>query len=338
MINLDVKNSYLKNILPPTIISIDTSSWYPDEIIARLSELKKSHSSQPVALFNGDVWRYGTDPDLTEFLQNDHRVFYIFTLGYEHKIKAKNIAEISWPLFYFLRPKSNLASDVLTKRQHGFSCLNNKSAFHRLVLGCQLFNDRILDSLLFTQNVTSMPQGYHANILQQIIGMSEYISTLPRTCAFDDDRDFQNQSDMIEHPAFYDSYCNIVTETEMQEFVFEGPVIDLPIITEKSYKPFRAKQIPVWFAAPGHMCYLESLGFEVMNDLVPQDFDLTDVYDRSRLISDLVAKGHGFIQDFYHSHLRQIQHNYDLVQSDRVENLVIENLGVFLDQFHQQAY
>lgn len=323
-------------MLPNDILEISVSSMYPQDIIIRLQNLQQRFGSRPVALMNNDVWRYGSDPVLQEFLLNDPRTFYIFTVGHDHTIRAKNIAEIPYQYFYFNRPH-DIEPDIDKQRKVGFSCLNNSSSFHRLVLGCRLFRANLVDSIIFSQNVTEMPEGNYEGLLDNIPGMSAYLATLPRRWAQETSQDFRKSYHSINHCAYSDSYCNIVTETEMQEFVFEGPVIDLPIVTEKSFKPFRAKQIPCYMAAPGHMRYLESLGFETMTDLVSDDVDRLGVFDRAVAITDVVAKGHDFIQTYYHDHRQQIQHNFDLIHSDKVETLLCQNTRDFLHRFHHVA-
>ena len=320
----------LKEILPADTIFVRTSSLYPSDIINLVKKIEKQHQHQPVALDNIDIWRYGQDPDLMHFLNNDIRDFYIITLGYENKRIARNIIELSWPYYYFCRQKNDGPIDSEKNREYAFSCLNNNSSFERLILGYNLWTNNLLEQMIFSQNLTELPGGNYVNILNNLPGMEKYIHSLPRKWHIENSSNFHEDWHKIDHVAYHDSYCNIVTESQMQEFIFEGPVIDLPIITEKSYKPFRAMQIPIWFAAPGHIRYLQSLGFETMQDLLPDNFDQLGVFDRSQAVCDIVKKGHEYIQDFYFSHTRELKHNYDLIWSDKVDNLIIDNVKSFL--------
>lgn len=321
----------LEKILPHDTLFTSTSSLHPTDIIKHLQDLKQQHRTRPVALCNGDVWRYGSDPDLLDFLQNDGRMFFIITLGYENKFLGTKILEISWPFWYFGRPKNDPEYDHAISRSFGFSCLNNNSSFHRLVLGCKLFDKCLIDEMIFSQNLTDLPGGYYENLMSEVPRMSDYIATLPRRWPDDPSDDFIKDGNSLLHPAYHQSYCNIVTETEVQDLQFGGAIIDLPITTEKTYKPFRSKQIPVWLAAPGQMHYLKSLGFETMQDLMSENFDRFGIFEKAHEISELVSNGHQYIQDFYHSHIQEIQHNYDLVHSDTVENLLVKRVKDFLN-------
>jgi len=324
-----MSNHILKKILPADTIFLITSSAYPNDIVNLLKKIDKQYQSHPVAFYNTDIWRYGQDPDLMHFLNNDIRDFYILSLGYKNKRIARNIIELSWPHFYFCRPKNDPPIDSEKNREYAFSCLNNRSSFERLILGYDLWKKKLLEKIIFSQNLTNLPGGNYIGILNDLPGMQNYISSLPRKWHIENSSNF-SEDHTIDHVAYHDSYCNIVTESQMQEFIFEGPVIDLPIITEKSYKPFRSKQIPIWFAAPGHIQYLQSLGFETMQDLLPDNFDQLGVFDRSQAVCNIVEKGHEYIQDFYFSHIRELKHNYDLVRSDKVDNLIIDNIKSFL--------
>jgi len=48
-------------------------------------------------------------------------------------------------------------------------------------------------------------------------------------------------------------------------------------------------------------------------------------------IVSTVAKGHEFAKDFYFSHLPEIQHNYELVNSDKVDNLILQRIKDMLN-------
>lgn len=186
--------------------------------------------------------------------------------------------------------------------------------------------------MIFSQHLTTLPGGCYENFMADIDGMHDYIATLPKTWPHDPTPTLIAGDNSITHPAYYQSYCNIVTESEVQDFLFSGAVIDLPTVTEKTYKPFRTRQLPIWLAAPGHLSYLESLGFEVMRDLLPAGFDQSGVFARATMISQIVSKGHAYIKDFYHAHLREIEHNYALVHGTQVDDLITNNIKNFLDQ------
>jgi hypothetical protein len=134
----------------------------------------------------------------------------------------------------------------------------------------------------------------------------------------------------IDHEAYQNAYCNIVTESETEEYPYFQN-INLPVITEKSYKPFLSRQIPLMLAPQGHIKYLQGLGFDLMTDLLPNDFDDFPVLQKIDAIVGIVNKGKEFIKDFYFSHLSELQHNYELVNSDKVENIITQRINNILN-------
>lgn len=311
-------------------ILIDVSSRYPHDIIDLLSQFQETHRDKNVMLMNGDVWRYGNSPELFAYFEKDIRKFYITTLEYTNKKIRDNVFEVSFPWFYFYRQRND-AKPILDKKcRYGFSSLNNVSSFHRLILGHRLWQEKMTDAMIFTQNLINLPGGHYEGILKKTSGMQDYIAKLPIRWPGEKTDDFKNEYDNIQHPAYLDAYCNIVTETEIQEIILGGPVINLPIVTEKSYKPLRSLQIPIWFAAPGHISYMRSLGFETMEEILPSGYDSMGIFEKTESIINIVKKGKEFIEDFYHSHHKELQHNYDLVNSDIVDNLILKNMKRFL--------
>ena len=136
----------------------------------------------------------------------------------------------------------------------------------------------------------------------------------------------------VHHDAELLTYANILTEA-MVDDPGPGPgiFIPLPIMSEKSWRPFAAGQIPIFLAAIGHLPYLQSLGFETMDELYPVGFDSMPLLEKINAIVNIVKQGRDFIEDFYYAHLREIQHNHELVFSDRVDQLVVNNIKNFIE-------
>ena len=84
-------------------------------------------------------------------------------------------------------------------------------------------------------------------------------------------------------------------------------------------------------APQGHVKYLQGLGFDLMTDLLPNGFDDLPVLQKIDAIVGIVNKGKEFIKDFYFSHLPELQHNYELVNSDKVENIITQRINNILN-------
>ena len=214
--------------------------------------------------------------------------------------------------------------------KHGFSCLNNTNNIHRTLLGYNLYNNNLLNDIIFSQNIVGNSYALtrtsqDAEILN-LVNFEEYKNLLPIRYneLLDPELNFARDHS-INHDAYIKAYCNIVTESECEEYPYSRN-INLPVITEKSYKPFRSGQVPIMFAARGHIAYLKVLGFEMMEDLMPVGYDQMNIPQKISAIVAIVSKGKDFIEDFYFNHLREINHNYALINSTEVEELVINRI------------
>ena len=323
----------LLNILPGTSKkTVGISSQFPVDILKKLDQF--TDSVDTVVLFNGDVWRYF---DAREEIFNHpylkEKNVFLHTFGYTNTKVNDRCWEISYPISYWRMKKSmDLFVAKQSKLKHGFSCLNNSNNAHRTLLGYWLYNQKLLDDIIFSQNIFN--DGYaitrisqDANILN-LENFEEYKNLLPIRAQFEtvpvsEFRDIQAYA--IVHPAYTDAYCNIVTESECEEYPFTRK-INLPIITEKSWKPFMAGQVPIMLAARGHIAYLKGLGFEMMDGLFPMGYDQMPVLQKIENIIVIVAKGKDFIEDFYFRHLREIKHNYELINSDKVGEIILQNI------------
>lgn len=300
---------------------VGASSRFPSEIINDIN----SASSNLVVVYNGDIWRYRKE---LESITTDKKVF-ISTLGYNNFSYSNGVNEISFPVFYFTRTTT---TDAFVPLKHnlpyGFSSLNNRFAIHRTLLGCRLLEEQLLGDIIYSQGLHDYTDFWETEFPETVPGNYVEFKQLLPFKTIDETGDFV-LAHGVEHPAYTDAYCNIVTESETEDFPYTKN-INLPIVTEKSYKPFFSKQIPVYLAARGHLTYLESLGFEMMRDFLPTGFDDLNTVDRINAIVDIVKRGKEYAEDFYFSHVAEIKHNYELVNSDKVDHLILDNIRNFV--------
>jgi hypothetical protein len=313
---------------------INVSSQFPADILKLLDQL--TGTIDTVLLYNGDVWRYfDAREEIFDHPNLQNKNVFLQTMGYTNTKVNDRCWEISYPLFYWLREKSTV--DFVVKPdnlKYGFSCLNNNNNMHRTILGYQLYKNNLLDDIIFSQNIFN--GGYAIDRVSQdakflsLSNFEEYRNLLPirsRLEIIPEGQEFRgDHNDAIPtHPAYTQAYCNIVTESECEEYPYSRN-INLPVVTEKSYKPLMAGQIPIMLAARGHIAYFKSLGFEMMEDLMPEGYDQMNIPKKISAIVAIVSKGNEFIEDFYFSHLKEIQHNYELINSSKVEELILQNI------------
>ena len=302
-----------------------------------------------VVLYNVDVWRsYLHDHVVRDHPQLQGKNVFVLTLGYENRRIGDQCYILSFPYWYLCRQLPTNRNFVPKSKglTYGYGSLNNRPSHHRLLLGHSLYENGLLDSVIFTQNNTvqmsntaikKYPAGQidaslivdspHWDLILNTPGFSEYQKLLPIR--------WNNQpitnTHYVHHDAEKLTYANILTEAMIDD---PGPgpgnFTPLPIMSEKTWRPFAAGQIPIFLASIGHLPYVQSLGFEIMDDLYPTGFDNMTLLEKIRSITDIVKQGRDFIENFYYAHLREIQHNYELVCSDQVDQLVVNNIKNFI--------
>jgi len=70
---------------------------------------------------------------------------------------------------------------------------------------------------------------------------------------------------------FFKCLINVITETSSQTDDDSWREI---FITEKTFKAFAYRQLPVWFAVPGTVQTVRDLGFDVFDDIIDHRYDL----------------------------------------------------------------
>lgn len=324
----------LLDYLPINTVTVNVSSWPPDQIDNVIDQ--KLKISKCLLLTNSDVWRY------TSFFKDKqyNGKIIVATLGYNNVKFSDYYHEISYPAFYFTRRKYLNVENKTPGFLFAFGCLNNRLSIDRILLGYELFRENILDKIIFSQNLypdcdveRNLNIFFDHPFIFEYFDFSrydEYKSLLPIVATNEIIHKSQFLRDhTIQHDAYLKTYCNIVTESESEDWPYYKN-INLPILTEKTYKPFLSKQIPVYLAAKGHLKYLERYGFETMADFLPKNYDNYNTIEKIKAIVKIVKLGKEYVEDFYFSHIREINHNYELVTSDKVEVLIIEELKEFL--------
>lgn len=119
-----------------------------------------------------------------------------------------------------------------------------------------------------------------------------------------------------------DAYCNIVVEHSAE----------IEIVSEKSFKPFIAEQVPVYVGQRGITKFIESLGFDVFRDFVDYTkYDGLDLFvDRIEAMHQEIDKlyangdpGEFFKQPTVQARLKK---NKELFYSDYIDKLTITHL------------
>jgi len=295
------------NLNLDTSINLGVSSLCFDTIQERINYFI-DQGVKNFVLGNTDTWpnMRGTDQysDIINFLKSKQDKFFIIqTIGYDTKKHADNVYEIG--LVYFNNFKYQPIENT-GKREYSYSCLNHFPKYFRIHLGYKLWENNLLDNILFSQSKGDENFLKEANNkLQHLEHYQNYIDCLPFKYEQDpfaealDDKNLSFDTFSVNHTAFNNTYAHIYTESE----------IDKQVCTEKTVKPFLAGQIPIPLTPIGHLEYLKELGFNTFEDLLGYDYDSLSYENKIEKIVDIVSKGKYYIENYYTKNYTKVEEN-----------------------------
>jgi hypothetical protein len=178
-----------------------------------------------------------------------------------------------------------LQTSIDASIHNGFLSLNNSCRLHRVYLLTQILDKNLpIDKCSFLFS-TGTPIGWkynkdvfkscldillETNIISNELYNKTFNYSLPKILDYDNTNGtfiYNNLTNL------YDTILNLVTEnlTGMSNGDISNDKIYT--FTEKTIKPYIAKQIPLFFALPGHLNVLRELGFDLFDDLIDNSYD-----------------------------------------------------------------
>jgi hypothetical protein len=171
------------------------------------------------------------------------------------------------------------------------------------------FNDIVERKFLCLMRRPSMPRAGIARALldincdvrmsfacQSTLGLQSYQLMFPDIqlpLILDDMPSQTNDADNVymhdqTNTLFHSCLFNLVVETSDQTTPKAWHSL---FITEKTFKSFGLRQIPIWFAVPGLVREIRKLGFDLFDDIVNHDYDkIEDQTERFQAVIDQVHR------------------------------------------------
>jgi hypothetical protein len=125
--------------------------------------------------------------------------------------------------------------------------------------------------------------------------------------------DLQNDENLNSNSTIFEghtnAYCNLVMEHSME----------IEIVSEKSFKPFIAGQIPVYCAAPGAAQFISQLGFDLFYDFINHDTydaifnDQRGSWEGILNIINIIGTVHSTIDQLYQRDFVEYFHRPDVI-------------------------
>ena len=215
-----------------------------------------------------------------------------------------------------------------------FLCHNRRVRPHRYALLALLKKEGIIDNVDWSlvngwdakHRFLENPAGLYGdlfdlNTINELINECTYFLNIEQKKSiyeeehqwFDDREktDYVNWGETYESLSYKNSYINITTETEFNTTEIH--------ITEKSFKPFVAFQIPLILASPTHIYQIKKrYDFDWFDDIIDHSYD--NILDhKERLIAFVkevkrINDNKEFFIDFYKNNKERFQKNHDIAR------------------------
>ena len=158
-------------------------------------------------------------------------------------------------------------------KKYKVSCLNGTEWAHRKLTYLYLSQKSYFWEMIFT-----FKRGSEYHSLGHEVTLTQEENTqfdlLPRTVTFPNDK--INIDLSINHPAYQETYINLVTETTVD--------CNTAMLSEKTFKPIVAGQLFVLIAGSGAIQFLRDIGIDTFDDIIDHSYDnVIDVRERIKL-------------------------------------------------------
>lgn len=224
-----------------------------------------------------------------------------------------------FPLFLWMYSSRNLlwwepaSLDQTSDKTREIVCLNNQPRPHRTQVWAECNRRGIIDQFDFSFN---FPLDHEKE---------KYNYPYPLTIANEVPTLHRPNNIGVEHPVYRDCAVNLVTET----------AVDLTYISEKTCKPFVARQIPILVGGCGINQFMSDVGLDMFSDLVPWPTwdSTTDSVQRIYKIMDFVESWirSGTVLDDYRKLLPRIQANKQYFHSEKFRQRIMNQMPSQLD-------
>jgi len=196
---------------------------------------------------------------------------------------------------------SGAMSDIDTK----FLCLMRRPSPSRARLARGLLDIKSIRLSFGSMSPASMLGDYHDMIPERLLPIL-LDGIVHRETGLE-----HNQTNAI----FKRCLFNIVAESGSQT---DPGVWRSQFISEKTFKAFGLRQIPIWFAVPGLVNNVRQLGFAMFDDIIDHNYD--QIQDEQRRLEVVLDQVHGLdsynleqCQQIKQSVTDRLNHNYNLV-------------------------
>jgi hypothetical protein len=276
------------------------TQWFSDKVVITDNDFEKPERTQqllepiPVAQRIVDLTHNPLLDDHAHMIDSACVLTNNFSRWYQTDSRFKFFPIFLWA--YSLRKNMwwpDFVFDAGTNKTQGFMCLNNQSRPHRTCLHQLLSESGAVSHITYSMDRSGLP---------------------------DEPVDPARNDAGVGHSVYARTAVNIVTET----------VIDQTYISEKTCKPFVAHQIPIIVGGAGTNKFLQDIGLDMFEDVVPWTTWDSETHNHQRLqkIAQFVSNWvkQGTVLDHYQQVLPRIQANKKYFHSEEFRQCIMQQI------------
>jgi len=181
--------------------------------------------------------------------------------------------------------------DLVSPRNYSVSCLNHIARPHRIYNWYKAKDQEWMQRCLWSMHdvITDVPRSDEPQLSPEISEIWDNHRAQFAKKIYDLPHFREQYIWQLDHPAYTDSYINIITEHS---------VIDGIYMSEKTWKPVAAGQLFLSVGNPGSIRYLRSVGVNVFDDVIDHAY-----YDDEMDWQSRINRMHEILDDLMHQDL-----------------------------------
>ena len=200
-------------------------------------------------------------------------------------------------------------------KQHQLSCLNGTAWNHRKFTYLELASKSYFNEIVFSFGNRD-PFDDCISEFNLTESEEQQYSQLSPNVTFSDNGPLDIS---INHPAFTETYINLITETNCRS--------STPMLSEKTFKPIVAGQLFVFIGSPKGIEFLRDIGIDVFDDIVDHSYD--NIIDSRHRIQTALAEVDRLmtldLKSIYSTIKPRLQRNSEFFLSKEFRNQFILN-------------
>jgi hypothetical protein len=246
--------------------------------------------------------------------------FCILTNLYKYHNQPMPNGQIKYFPFWAIWSSHRVINYNESPKKYKLSCLNGTPWEHRKLIYLGLSQKLYFKDMIFTFGNRKGYQSFPSD-LKLTSEEQENFSQLSTNVTFLDSDSSFDIDVTTNHPAYTDSYLNLVTETNI--------FTDTPMLSEKTFKPILAGQLFILLAAPGAVQFLRDVGLDTFDDIIDHSYDnVVDIRDRLQQILNQLDQLIQLDLEHIHRDIKpRLKKNSEFLRSQEFRNQFNLNFG-----------